>query len=106
MVGLMTDISTAAKISAKPTNELHRMRSPQNSAENDTANRLSVHMMIDACDAGTWARPIFCMICALIVAPRNRYNTLATTGGASHPASGAGSVANAPIKNRIPATLN
>ena len=27
--------------------------SPQNNAENVTANRLSVHMMIDACEAGT-----------------------------------------------------
>lgn len=53
LVGLITDISTATKISAKPTSELHMIVSPQNSAENVTANRLSVHMMIDACEAGT-----------------------------------------------------
>lgn len=71
-VGLITDISTAAKIKAKPTSELHMILSPQNKAENVMANRLSVHMMIEACEAGTWARPMFCMIWALIVAPRNR----------------------------------
>ena len=53
LVGLITDISTATKISAKPTSQLHMIVSPQNSAENVTANRLSVHMMIDACEAGT-----------------------------------------------------
>ena len=37
----------------KATSELHMIVSPQNSAENVTANRLSVHMMIDACEAGT-----------------------------------------------------
>ena len=40
LVGLITDISTATKISAKPTSELHMIVSPQNSAENVTANRL------------------------------------------------------------------
>lgn len=44
LVGLITDISTATKISAKPTSELHMIVSPQNSAENVTANRLSEPM--------------------------------------------------------------
>ena len=44
LVGLITDISTATKISAKPTSELHMIVSPQNSAENVTANLRGRHV--------------------------------------------------------------
>ena len=101
-----TDIMTATKISEKPTIEVQPIASPQNIAENATANRLSVHMMMAALDGGTCARPIFYIICAIVVAPISRYRKLMMTSGASHDAFGSGSVSSAPTRKNTSATAN
>lgn len=65
-------MSTARKISAKPTNVVNLSVVDQKSIENNSENRLSVHITTEADDAETCARPMFCMICAKVVAPMNR----------------------------------
>ena len=62
--------------------------------------------MMAALDGGTCARPIFCMICAIVVAPISRYRKLMMTSGASHDAFGSGSVSSAPIRKNTSATAN